>query len=129
MKKILAIAALIGTIATATTAHAETVDFYKGISDDLNIIQVYDTDELNYDILVNRNGNIVIERINGQVINAEGDGRILNTDNDHYNYISYKYVEGAEVGDIILTYCIFNPDTAYEDDIIDRFDYIIDRTE
>lgn len=129
MKKILAIAALIGTIATATTAHAETVEFYNQLSDDLNIVQMYEVDDLDRETLENRNGNIIIEKILGQVINADGDGVIINTDDDYYNYISYKYVEGAEVGDIILTFCIYNPDTVYTDDIIERFDYIIDKAE
>lgn len=129
MKKILAIAALIGTIATATRARAETVDFYNQLSDDLNIIQVYEVDDLDCETLENRNGNIIIEKIIGQVLNAEGDGIILNTEDDYYNYISYRGVKGAEVGDIVLTYCIYNPDTTYTDDIIERFDYIIDKAE
>lgn len=129
MKKILAIAALIGTIATATTSRAETVDFYNQLSDDLNIIQVYEVDDLDCETLENRNGNIIIEKIIGQVLSAEGDGIILNTEDDYYNYISYRGVKCAEVGDIVLTYCIYNPDTTYTDDIIERFDYIIDKAE
>ena len=129
MKKLLVIAALIGTIATATTAKAETVDFYNQLSEDLNIIQIYETDDLTAEILENRNGNIIIEKTIGQVLNENGDGIVLNTDDDYYNYISYRYVEGAQTGDIILTYFIYNPDTSYIDDIMDRFDYIIDRPE
>jgi len=30
-------------------------------------------------------------------------------------------------GDTILTYFIYNPDTNYMDDILERFDYVIDR--
>lgn len=127
MKKIIAIAALIGTIATATPAYAETIDFYNHLVDNLNIIQIYEVDDLDCDILENRNGNIIIEKIIGKVLNTDGDGIIINTEDDYYNYISYRGVKDAQVGDIILTYCIYNPDTAYTDDIIDRFDYIIDR--
>jgi len=127
MKKFLLITALIGAITMATTARAESVDFYNQLSNDLNIIQVYETKDLKSDILENRNGNIIIEKIIGQVLNTEGDGIILNTEDDYYNYISYRGVEGAEVGDIVLTYCIYNPDTTYTDDIIERFDYIIDK--
>ena len=129
MKKFFAVLALIGTITTATTAGAETIDFYNKLSDDLNVIQVYDVDDLDGDTLENRNGSIIIEKIIGQVLNANGDGMILNTEDEYYNYISYKDVKDAKVGDIILTYCIYNPDTSFEDDIIERFDYIIDRTE
>lgn len=127
MKKFLLITALIGAITMATTARAESVDFYNQLSSDLNIIQVYETKDLKSDILENRNGNIIIEKIIGQVLNTEGDGIIINTEDDYYNYISYRGVEGAEVGDIVLTYCIYNPDTTYTDDIIERFDYIIDK--
>ena len=127
MKKFLLITALIGAITMATTARAESVDFYNQLSNDLNIIQVYETKDLKSDILENRNGNIIIEKIIGQVLNTEGDGIIINTEDDYYNYISYRGVEGAEVGDIVLTYCIYNPDTTYTDDIIERFDYIIDK--
>lgn len=129
MKKIIALAALIGTIITSSHAHtaAEPVDFYDQLSDNLDIIQVYEVDDLDCETLENRNGNIVIEKIIGQVLNAEGDGKILNTKDDYYNYINYSRVKDAQVGDIILTYCIYNPDTTYTDDIIERFDYIIDR--
>jgi len=127
MKKFLLITALIGAITMATTARAESVDFYNQLSSDLNIIQVYETKDLKSDILENRNGNIIIEKIIGQVLNTEGDGIIINTEDDYYNYISYRGVEGAEVGDIVFTYCIYNPDTTYTDDIIERFDYIIDK--
>lgn len=127
MKKILLITALIGAIATTTVVRAESVDFYNQLSNDLNIIQVYETKDLKSDILENRNGNIIIEKIIGEVINSDGDGVILNTDDDNHNYISYQSVEGAEVGDIVLTYCIYNPDTTYTDDIIERFDYIINK--
>lgn len=44
-----------------------------------------------------------------------------------YNYISYKGVKGIRKGDVVLTICIYNPGTNYEDDIVERFDYIIDR--
>ena len=126
MKKLLVIAALVGTIATATVK-ADDLDFYNQIADDLEIVQIYDVDDLDYETLTNRNGNIIIEKIIGVVLDEAGNGEILNTETE-YNYISYRSVEDAQVGDIILTYCIFNPDTNYEDDIIDRMDYIIDRT-
>ena len=130
MKKIIAFVGLLITMMTTVTTHAETIDFYNEMSENLNIIQVYDIDDLNSDILTNRseNGTIIIEKIIGQVVNANGDGVILNT-TDNHNYISYKNVHDVKPGDIVLTYCIYNPDTDGEDDIMDRFDYIIDRTE
>lgn len=126
IKGFLAIAA--AAMITTTVYGSADLDFYNNLSEELNIIRVYETDDLDYETLVNRNGNIVIEKIIGLVLNDDGDGKILNTESE-YDYISYNRVEGAKAGDIILTYCIYNPDTAYEDDILERFDYIIDRAE
>ena len=126
MKKLFVLAALVGTIATVNVK-ADNLDFYNQIADDLEIVQIYDVDDLDYETLTNRNGNIIIEKIIGIVLDEAGNGEILNT-NTGYNYINYKNVKDAQVGDVVLTYCIFNPDTNYEDDIIDRMDYIIDRT-
>lgn len=123
---LLVIAFAIVFLAGRTSNGAESVDFYRKLSDKLNIIQTYDTDELDYETLTKRNGNIIIERTIGIVLDDKGNGKILNTKEKYYNYISYKNVDGAKTGDIILTYCIYNPDNNYEDDIIERFDYIID---
>lgn len=59
----------------------------------------------------------------------EGDGRVLNYTDPDYYYINYSRVENISVGDVILTYCVYNPNTNYEDDILERFDYIIDDKE
>ena len=126
MKKLFVLAALVGTIATVNVK-ADNLDFYNQIADDLEIVHIYDVDDLDYETLTNRNGNIIIEKIIGIVLDEAGNGEILNT-NTEYNYINYQNVKDARIGDIVLTYCIFNPDTNYEDDIIDRMDYIIDRT-
>ena len=99
---------------------------YDKIADDLNIVQVHDSKELTGDMLRSRNGEIIIEKTIGKVINKKLDGQILNYQDKDYRYISYKNVKGAKKGDVILTYCIYNPDNQYEDDIIARYDYIID---
>ena len=58
----------------------------------------------------------------------KGDGRILNTDNERYNYISYNGCDlEYTTGTIIVTYLMYNPNTNYEDDIIERYDYILDK--
>ncbi len=106
-----------------------TLAFYEMLSDDLGIIEVYDSSELTLEDLQNRNGKIIIEKIIGVVETSKGDGKVLNcTDPDCY-YINYSSVENISIGDVILTYCIYNPDTNYEDDILKRFDYIIDDKE
>ena len=88
-------------------------------------IQIIESSELTFEILENRNGAIIIEECIGTVITSKGDGEILNPNNPTHNYISYKCVENANVGDMILTYFIYNPETNYIDDILYRFDYII----
>ena len=89
-------------------------------------VQVYDSSDLTLEMLQNRNGNIVIEKCLGTVIDEHGNGYLLNpTDPDH-DYISYASVENAEKDDNIVTYFIYNPETNTEDDIIFRFDYIME---
>ena len=129
MKKLFAVAAMVLAMMAANQANAEEcmdVSFYKEISDNLGIVQIYDTGELTAEIIEGRDGAILIERTIGVVLNEDGDGRILNTDDEYYNYISYNSVEDVYPGDVILTYFIYNPDTDYIDDILLRFDYVID---
>ena len=90
-------------------------------------IEIWETDDLSLDELITRQDRsaLVIERMVGVVLNDAGDGRVLNTGDPYYNYISYRYVPGARPGDIIVTYCFYNPENNVEDDIIERYDTII----
>lgn len=87
-----------------------------------NICQVYDSSELTEDILANRQGKLIIEKCIGTVTDDEKNGAIQNTDSD-YNYISYADVDCTK-GDSVITYLIYNPETNYTDDVIERFDYV-----
>ena len=129
MRKFVATAALVAMMLPLplNVSARRSVGFYKKLARKLEIIRVYDPDELDYDTLVNRDGDIIIERTIGVVKNKKRDGKILNTKDKYYNYINYKKVKGAKKGDIILTYSIYNPESDYEDDIMCRYDYIIDR--
>lgn len=102
--------------------------FYKDIAYDLDTVQIIDTENLTDEILLNRNqdGTIIIERVIGIVVNSDLNGEIINT-NDGY-YINYSHIKNIKEGDIILSYFIYNPDTNYIDDIINRFDYVLDST-
>lgn len=110
------------------------VEFYDSMIQDVNAIEIYDTSELTPQIMANRNGKIIVEKIIGEVTNHNLDGKILNcdTDNGGYtnkdggNYISYERVDGAKEGDKILTYYIYNPFTNVQDDVLTRMDFIID---
>lgn len=93
---------------------------------------IYDTKTVTADMLANRaeHHRIIVECVIGIVTNKEreGDGRILNTDDDYYNYISYRDTDlDYTTGTIMVTYLMYNPDTNYEDDIIERYDYVLDR--
>lgn len=97
-------------------------------------IKIYDESELSDDILINRtNGEeIIVERTFGVVTNQTepGDGMIINPDkrcvNDGQTYISYKNIGfETDYGMIIATYSLYNPETVWTDDILERYDYPI----
>lgn len=128
MKKKLFIILFI-TLMFATEANGiSPYRFYKHLikKESIATIRTYNAEDLTYDILANRNGDIIIEKMIGTVTNRKGDGRLMGVGNK-YNYISYKGVKGIRKGDTVLTVVIYNPSTNYEDDIVERFDYIIDR--
>lgn len=129
MKKKAIIATIILFLAAAVTVEAaSSYAFYKKLvkRKKVGVVREYYTENLTYDMLVNRGDDIIIEKIIGTVINKKGDGRIMGAKTSH-DYISYKRVKGAKKGDTILTICIYTPGNSYEDDICERFDYIIDR--
>lgn len=83
-----------------------------------NICQLYDSSELTEDILANRQGKLIIEKCVGTVTDDEKNGSL-----EDGSYISYKDVDCAK-GDTITTYLIYNPDTNYTDDVVERFDFV-----
>ena len=131
------------TTAEATAKTFSWVENYDEIADDLELFKIYNSADLTEEILINRNGDLIVEKLYGIVIDDEGNGKILESNDDFkkahnrqyesidFNnyYISYKRVEGVKKGDIVLTYCIYNPNSNYSDDIIARFDYIMDNVE
>lgn len=104
-----------------------SLDFYRELSEEIGAIEIVDSADLSLEDLENRKGKIIIEKCIGVVENPDGDGRVLNCADPDYYYISYRSVEDFQEGDTILTYFIYNPDTNYADDILERFDYVIDR--
>lgn len=106
-----------------TDAIVQTEDYYF-YANNLDLIEIIDTSKLTFEMLENRNGKLIIERCIGVVDNTEtGDGHEFGT---RSGYICYKSVEGIKEGSIVCTYFIYNPDNNYVDDIMLRFDYIID---
>lgn len=108
------------TISTLTDSYDFTPTVSETETD--NICQVYDSSDLTEDILANRQGKLIIEKCVGTVSDNEKNGIIQNADSD-YNYISYADVDCAK-GDTVTTYLIYNPETNYIDDVIERFDYV-----
>ena len=118
-------AALVINLVISKANASETLDYYE-YAESLSLVEIYNENELTGNILRNRNGKLIIERVVGVVEDAEtGAGRVFYSDPDYY-YISYASVKGIRNGNIICTYFIYNPDTNYEDDILMRYDYIID---
>lgn len=111
---------------TEETYKEGSLEFYQQLAEDLNIVEIYDSNDLTLEMLQNRNGKIIIEKCIGKVTSPEGDGIVLNYDDTEHYYICYSGVENISEGAIILTYFVYNPDTNYEDDILERFDYVID---
>lgn len=70
-------------------------------------------------MLMRRKGKIIyIEILSGRVTNRKLDGKTING-----GYISYRKL-GRKVkkGDRVITFCVYNPNTYWIDDIADRFD-------
>ena len=113
------------------------VEFYDSMIQDVKAIEIYDTSELTPQVMANRNGKIIVEKIIGEVTSHKLDGEILNcnaddggyTNKDGGNYISYKRVEGAKEGDKVLTYFVYSPFSNEQDDVMTRLDFIIDDNE
>ena len=93
----------------------------KEIIEEYGDFEMFSTSELIGEMLENRmNGDkVIVERTKGIVLDDELNGSA----EDHY--ISYRSVEGAQPGDEIITYLVYNPATSYIDDIIERYDVII----
>ena len=83
-----------------------------------NICQFYDSSELTEDILANRQGKLIIEKCIGTVTDDEKNGSL-----EDGSYISYADVDCSK-GDTVITYLIYNPETNYTDDVVDRFDFV-----
>ena len=122
------------SVENQTDYYNSQVEFYDGMIEDVNTLKIYDTAELTPQIMANRNGKIIVEKIIGQVTNDKLDGKILNcnvenggyTNKDGGNYINYERVDGAKKGDKILTYYIYSPFSNEQDDVLTRLDFIID---
>ena len=94
-------------------------------------VAIYPTDELTNETLENRTNldGVVVEKMIGMVSKGNnGDGIILNTKDTEHNYISYNNMDfETHEGTIILTYYVYNPETNYLDDVLERYDFVLNR--
>lgn len=118
----LATVSIIGN--TFTPVQASCTDVAKNAP----ITRVIDCDKLTEKMLTHRSSKkrhiMYIERIVGCVTDNEKNGKVLNPPVDGGYYISYASVDDAEIGDTIITYCVYNPYSNYDDDVIERWDFI-----
>ena len=123
--------------AAGTTTYAEESEvvtigeesYDLGFYESYDFMVMVDTDDYTEEFREENAGNLIVERIIGVVLDEDGNGQIINTESEEYNYISYSDVSGISVGNVVLTYCVHNADNTEADDVIYRVDYIIDDRE
>ena len=116
---------------------------YTDVAKNVPITKVIDCNKLTEKMLTHRSNKkhhiMYIERIIGKVTDNKKNGKIriqvirkdtyvvfmiLNPPVNGGYYISYASVKDARKGDIIITYCVYNPYSNYDDDVIERWDFI-----
>lgn len=128
IKKALVVAlATITVIGNTTSApvHART---HTDVAKNAPVTCVIDCDKLTEKMLTHRSNKkhhiMYIEHICGIVTDNKKNGKVLNPPKDGGYYISYRSVKNARKGDAIITYCVYNPFSNYDDDVIERWDFI-----
>lgn len=118
----LATVSIIGNI-TSTPVQART---YIDVAKNAPMVKVIDCNDLTEEMLTTRTEHHImyIERIIGKVTDNAKNGKVLNPPEDGGYYISYASVDGARKGDTVITYCVYNPYTNWDDDVIERWDFI-----
>ena len=113
-------------MAEKQAAEEENTKYYD-LAETSGLFKIYRSYELTEDILTNRKGTIIVEAVIGKCIDGKtGAGVVIGKEEEYYNYISYKDVKGVKTNDVVCTYLMYNPDSNYEDDIIERYDFIVE---
>ena len=126
LKKVITITlASISILGNTTSAPVNATEYTEAVKA-APITKVIDCNDLTEEMLTTRADHNVmyIERIYGIVADNEKNGKVLNPPEDGGYYISYASVADAEIGDAIITYCVYNPYSNYDDDVIERWDFI-----
>nr|DAR46190.1 MAG TPA: hypothetical protein [Caudoviricetes sp.] len=124
-KILLATLATLTVIGNTTSAPVQATE-YTEVVKAVPITKVIDCNDLTEEMLTTRaERNVMyIERIIGKVTDNAKNGKVLNPPVDGGYYISYASVEDARKGDTIITYCVYNPYSNWDDDVIERWDFI-----
>lgn len=124
-KVLLATLATLTVIGNTTSAPVQATECSEAVKA-APITKVIDCNDLTEEMLTTRaDHNIMyIECIVGRVTDNKKNGKVLNPPKDGGYYISYASVKGARKGDLIITYCVYNPYTNWDDDVIERWDFI-----
>ena len=126
IKKVLLVTlATLTVIGNTTSAPVNATEYSEAVKT-APMVKVIDCNDLTEEMLTTRTDHNVmyIERIIGKVTDNEKNGKVLNPPDDGGYYISYASVADAEIGDTIITYCVYNPYSNYDDDVIERWDFI-----
>lgn len=125
-KALIVTLASISIIGNVTSAPVQAR--YTDVAKNAPITKVIDCDKLTEKMLTHRSNKkhhiMYIERIIGKVTDNKKNGKVLNPPVDGGYYISYASVKGARKGDLVITYCVYNPYTNWDDDVIERWDFI-----
>ena len=101
---------------------------YTDVAKNATITRVINCDKLTEKMLTHRSSKkrhiMYIERIVGRVTDNKKNGKVLNPPKNGGYYISYRSVKNARKGDLVITYCVYNPYSNYDDDVIERWDFI-----
>ena len=95
---------------------------------DFDSYKIYDSSELTFDMLEDRvdTNTVIVERCIGIVTDVENrKGIILNTFSGYL--ISYRNTPNIQKGNIVISYMVYNPNNNYTDDIMERYDFIVEK--
>ena len=126
LKKVITITlasiSILGNVTSAPVQATECSEAVKAAP----ITKVIDCNDLTEEMLTTRTDHNVmyIERIIGKVTDNKKNGKVLNPPKNGGYYISYRSVKNARKGDLVITYCVYNPYSNYDDDVIERWDFI-----
>ena len=126
LKKVITIT--LASISIIGNTFTPVQESYTDVAKNASITRVIDCDKLTEKMLTHRSSKkrhiMYIERIVGRVTDNKKNGKVLNPPKNGGYYISYRSVKNARKGDLVITYCVYNPFSNYDDDVIERWDFV-----